>query len=293
MGASINMTRTKFRPKKFPFYIAPKLKHKLDILIKQLKKEDAWILIDGAEGSGKTNTAAYLLYYFHCKTGRPFSVESFYFDAEELFNFAKKYNEQLLNWDEAALGGLSSEWWNKSQINLIKLSLTGRIKHHVFILCIPRFNKLKEDLRLDRPKVMIHTTKGKRNNKYGSCMYLTRRGIRALNRLWSKKKIRAYAKCMRSYGGFGFWIPYVQDKIMNIQEYERKKLEAIEQIGKKNISRAKKDLKKYRYRTSLAYYDLDEKNKKILVNRLKITPATIKKWKYRYEPEKKGKDDKD
>lgn len=49
--------------KPFPYKIDPLLKHKLDVLIKTLKTRDVWILLDGDEGSGKTNMAVYLLYY--------------------------------------------------------------------------------------------------------------------------------------------------------------------------------------------------------------------------------------
>lgn len=176
--------------KEFPFRIDEKLKHKLDLLIKQLEKKDVWILVTGDEGSGKTSTAAYLLYYFHCMTGRDFKIENFYFDSEKLFNYAKANKEQLLNWDEAALGGLSSEWWSQAQINLIKLAITGRKKHHVFILCIPRFDKLKEDLRMDRIHAQVHMDCGTNNDRYGHFIYLTRRGIKYLNRLWKMKHIR-------------------------------------------------------------------------------------------------------
>lgn len=232
-----NMILMKSKMKKeFPFRIDEKLKFKLDMLVEQLNKKDVWILLTGDEGSGKSNAASYLMYYFHCATGRDFSVDRFYFDSEELFNYAKTTKEQLLLWDEAALGGLSTEWWTQSQTNLIKLSITGRKLHHVFILCIPRFDKLKLDLRSERIHAQIHMDCGKRNDRYGHYIYLTRRGVSYLNYLWKTKKLRLYGQAMRKSGGFAGNIPFVFDKVLSAedqQKYEDKKDLAIASIGKK------------------------------------------------------------
>jgi hypothetical protein len=227
----MNTTQTKF--KEFPFRIDEKLKHKLDRLASTLNKKDVWILIDGEEGSGKTNTATYLLYYFHCITGREFTLEHFYFDTDELFNWVKDNSDGLVNWDEAALGGLSSEWREKSQINLIKFGSTGRIKHHIFIYCVPYFNELKPYLRKDRPHAMIHMDLGKKGNAYGHFSYLTKRGIRILNDIYTKTKKRKYGFCMRKFGGFYGNIPYVLNKLIDEKVYEENKIKAISNIGKK------------------------------------------------------------
>ena len=237
--------------KEFNFRIDNKLKHKLEILGSQLDKKDIWILVTGDEGSGKTNTAAYILYYFHCMTGRNFTINNFYFDANELFNYAKQNKCELLNWDEAALGGLSSEWWSQSQINLIKLAITGRKLHHIFVLCIPRFDKLKEDLRMDRIHAQIHMDCGKKNNKYGHYIYLTRRGIKYLNRMWKEKRMRVYENAMKKCGGFAGDIPYVFDKVFTKEDqdiYESNKDKAIYNIGNKKGSKEKQQLKDLRRR---------------------------------------------
>jgi len=253
------MTRTKFKEKEFPFRIDAKLKHKLDLLTKQLSKRDVWILLTGDEGSGKTNAAAYLLYYFHCKTGREFSIKNFYFDAEDLFNKGRQTKCQLLNWDEAALGGLSTEWYNRSQTNLIKLAITGRKLHHVFVLCIPRFDKLKQDLRLDRIHAQIHIDTGKQNNRLGHYIYLTRRGIKILNRIWSKRKIRAYQWSMRKGGGFAGNIPFVFNKVFTQEEqdfYENAKDNAIANIGKKRVDTSKQEVWALKYKIATVEYPI-------------------------------------
>lgn len=236
MEKEVNTTSMKFKPiKPFPYRIDPLLQHKLNVLIKTLSTRDVWILLDGDEGSGKTNMAVYLLYYFHCMTGREFTLDRFYFDSDAMFEWVKDHDNGLICWDEAALGGLSTEWASRSQINLLKFAMTGRKKHHIFILNVPRFNKLKEDLRKDRIHALIHMDTGKQGTDYGHFVYLTRRGIRSLNRAWEKNKMKPYARCAQKYGGFfcNVRVPYVMPDLIDEVEYERKKDKAISEIGSK------------------------------------------------------------
>ena len=270
--------KTKFEPKPFQFYIDPKLAHKLDLLIAQLKIRDTWIIVDGDEGSGKTNLASYLLYYVHCKTGREFTLDRFYFDSDDMFNWVKDNNNGLVNWDEASLGGLSMEWWNKSQRNLIKFAMTGRKKHHFFVLCIPKFNKLQEYLRVDRSHALIHMHTGRRNNQWGHYMYLTRRGKYELNQLWSKRKIRAYGKCMKKYGGFGAYCPYVFSKILDEEAYEKKKDFAISNIGKKKLD-DKDKLELHKIKNKIGKLTLEDiRTKTNLAKFFGITQTSLNRW---------------
>lgn len=266
--------------KEFPYKMCPKLKHKLDLLIKTLNKRDVWILLDGDEGSGKTNTAAYLLYYFHCATGREFTLDRFYFDSDDMFNWVKDNSNGLICWDEAALGGLSTEWASRSQVNLIKFAMTGRKKHHVFILNVPRFNKLKEDLRKDRIHALIHMDLGKKGDNYGHFIYLTRRGIRALNRAWEKNKMRPYAKCSRMGGFFStINVPFVMNELIDEDAYEKKKDIAISQIGEKGKKENPYKDKLENFQSKIVQI-MKEQNldKDRLAATLGIHPRTLYKW---------------
>lgn len=219
--------------KEFPYPIDPRLKNKLNLLAKTLKKKDVWIMIDGDEGSGKSNTMAYILYYFHCLTGRDFTLDRIYFDSDDMFEWVKENSNGLIGWDEMVLGGLSTEWYTKSQTNLLKFAMVGRKKHHVFVMCVPRFDKIKYDLRSDRIHALIHLDLGKKMNNYGHFIYLTRRGIKALNRYWAKKKVRAYNVCAKRNGGFfcNINVPYVFNELFDEDEYENMKDNAISSIG--------------------------------------------------------------
>lgn len=277
----VSLIGMKYNPakpiKEFPYKIDPMLKYKLDLLIKTLDTRDVWILLDGDEGSGKTNMAVYLLYYFHCVTGREFTLDRFYFDSDDMFNWVKDNENGLICWDEACLGGLSSEWATKSQINLLKFAMTGRKKHHVFILNVPRFNKLKEDLRKDRIHALIHMDLGKRGDKYGHYIYLTRKGIKALNRIWEKKKLRPYASCAKKFGGFysNVDVPFVIPQLMNENDYEKKKDKAISSIGQKKEN-PKRDDEYEQLKLKIGMFPADIRTK--IAPMLGISDRTLRNW---------------
>lgn len=267
--------------KEFPFYIDKQLKHKLDLLLQDLDKNDVWIIVDGDEGAGKTNTAAYLLYYAHCVTGRPFSLDHFYFDTNKLFDYIKNNSEALLNWDEAALGALSTDWYDTSQKNLLKFAMTGRKKHHFFVLCIPKFTKLQEYIRVDRTHALINMTTGKDRKKYGRYIYLTRRGKAALDRDFRRTKIRRYSKFMKA-GGFGGNIPYVFDKILDEKAYDKKKDDAIANIGVKPVK--EKTLEKLlknklgSLRIKITKFKYPISNQGALCKQLGVAPTIFNVW---------------
>lgn len=90
-----------------------KLKAKVDLMIERMSqkhKQDNLVLIDGDEGTGKTNMAAGLGYYVAQETGRPFSKENLFFNLDKLNEFALKTQEQVIWWDEGALGGLALDY---------------------------------------------------------------------------------------------------------------------------------------------------------------------------------------
>jgi len=269
-------------PKEFPYTICRLLKHKLDILIKTLEKKDVWIMIDGDEGSGKTNAMSYLLYYFHCVTGRPLRLEQIYFDSDEMFNYVKDHEKKLIGWDEMVLGGMANEWMTKSQKNLLKFAFTGRKKHHIFIMCVPRFDKIKSDLRTDRIHALIHLDLGKKMDKYGHFTYYTRRGLRMLNSIWIKKKFRAYRKVIKKGGGFYCtkYIPYMMPDIFDMKAYEKKKDDAISQIGEdKKSFELEKSKKAIEERNSIIVHFKKKLNLSEIqmVKELSLTKCPLKK----------------
>ena len=229
---------------KFPYYIDPPLKKKLDIMIEGLKTDDAWLIIDGDEGAGKSTMAAFIMYYVSLKTGRSLSVDNFWFDAETMFKTAQENSNMLLNWDEAALGGLSRQWQNKNQQNLMLLGMTGRIKHHFIVLCVPKADKIGEYFVRDRTVGLIHVYK-RRGIQKGRYVYLDKRGKEKFWEDYRRTRRRRYPTLKKFRGTF----PNCFAKIIDDKKYNEKKLNAISRIGKdkeeKNVlaEQAKQDTK--------------------------------------------------
>lgn len=268
------------KKREFPFKISTFLKHKLDRMISLLKKEDAWIIIDGDEGSGKTNASAYILYYFSCMTGRNLLINNFYFDSDKLLQFAQHNKDMLINWDEGAIGGLSVQWWSETQRNLLQFAMLGRKNHHVFTICIPKIFKLTEYLKLDRSLCLIHMDRGKRKDRYGDAIYINRRGKQELLRVWTKKKVKAYSKYGSfGYGGFKFHIPEVFTKIFTEEEqqqYENSKTDTIKNIGVKKEGQANTKLKYLKYKLATIEYPV--KSMRELAKKLGYNQSTVSSW---------------
>ena len=99
-----------------------KLIEKLDLIIKRLQgTDDAVMIIDGDEGIGKTNFGVALCYYVSFYTKREYDIHNIFFDLDKLIKFASETKEQIIHWDEAALGGLSIQWWKQNQIKFVQL----------------------------------------------------------------------------------------------------------------------------------------------------------------------------
>lgn len=223
------------------FYMEDKLKEKLDLCIDRCTKQqlDNLIIIDGDEGIGKSTFAISCAYYVSHKTGRPFSVDNVFFDLNKLFEFARTTKDQIIVWDEAALGGLSTDWRNQLQNTLIKLLMVARKKRHFFFFNIPKFFKLNEYLIVDRSIALVHIYARKEIEQGRFCYY----------KKSSKEKlfydrIRTRQRNYKKYYDFHGSFPNILSQVIDEAEYDRKKDEAILSIGvdeKRNTWKLKYD----------------------------------------------------
>lgn len=205
-------------------YLEPKLQRKLDLMIDRTtnKKFDNLVLIDGDEGYGKSNLESLIAYYVHQKTGRTLSLANLFFSLDKLTEFAQKTEEQIILWDEGALGGLALEWWNKNQQKFLKLLMVCRKKRHFFIICIPKFFKLNEYLVIDRSIALIHVY-ARNETQLGRFAYFDKKSKESLYESWRRTRKRGYKRYMSFHGSFRETLPLV----FNEEEYEKKKDEAI------------------------------------------------------------------
>lgn len=254
-----------------------RLKEKVDLMIKRFagdRKLDAWLVIDGEEGFGKSEMATGVAYYVHHETKRELSVSNYFFNIDDLRRYAQSTEEKIIVWDEAALGGLSEQWNSKVQQFLIQIAMTCRKKRHFFILCIPKFHKLREYLILDRSVGLIHVYSRDQFTP-GRFTYYTREAKERLFEAWRKFGKKDYKKYASFHGTF----PAVMDRVIDVAEYDRKKDEGIMSIGNESkenkkllFAEAENALLK-KYLATLPGLSTKEKSEF-----MQIPSSTIKKW---------------
>lgn len=221
------------------YYLDPKLKEKLDLMIKRMEVgKDNLLLIDGDEGDGKTNISMGIGYYVAHTCNRPFNLENIFFDLDKLIDFAIKTKEQVIIWDEGALGGLASEWWNKNQKKFIKLLMIARKRQHFWIVNIPKFFKLNEYFVIDRSIGLVHVYM-RGGIEHGRFVYFNQTQKEKLWEDWRRTHIRSYKKWWSFHGSFVMFLEKYED-IISDEEYNKKKDDAIMSIDKEAIIKKEK-----------------------------------------------------
>jgi hypothetical protein len=217
------------------YYLDPKLKEKLDLMIKRMEVgKDNLLLVDGDEGDGKTNISMGVGYYVAYTCNRPFSLENIFFDLDKLIDFAIKTKEQVIIWDEGALGGLASEWWNKNQKKFIKLLMIARKRQHFWIVNIPKFFKLNEYFVIDRSIGLLHVYM-RGGLEHGKFVYFNQTQKEKLWEDWRRTHIRSYKKFWSFHGTFVMFLESKGDRFEDVISdvgYNKKKDEAILSIDK-------------------------------------------------------------
>jgi len=187
----------------------------------QNRKQDILMLINGREGSGKTNASIALCYYIAHKTSRKFTNANIFFDIDEMMKFAGNTKEQIILWDESSLGGLAHSWTNSSQKKLKSMLMVCRKLRHVFVFNIPRFYRLSSDL-IERAYCMFHIYENN-EEKPGNFMFFGQQKLEYLYNEWKKRGGAAYWKYKKLHGHFTWVLP----KLINEEEYEKAKDDAI------------------------------------------------------------------
>lgn len=215
------------------YYLDPKLKEKLDLMIARMKHgKDNLLLVDGDEGDGKTNMSMIVGYYFAHTTNREFNLDHIFFDLDKLIDFAIKTKEQVIIWDEGALGGLASEWWNKNQKKFIKLMMIARKRKHFWVVNIPKFFKLNEYFVIDRSVGLIHVYLSG-GTLHGCFVYFNQIQKEKLWETWKKSRVRSYKRWYSFHGRFIMFLGKKRFKdIIDEVKYDKRKDEAIMSIAK-------------------------------------------------------------
>jgi len=249
-----------------------KLIEKLNLICDRCSgKHDALLICDGDEGFGKTTLSGNVGYYVAYKLNRPFSVDNFFFNLDEMIKFAINNEKQVIIWDEAALGGLAAEWNTPTQKKLMKMLMVARKKKHFYIFNIPRFFKLNEYIIVDRAIGLIHVY-SRDGKTMGRFTYYKNNNFEKLFYDWKRSRKRNYKMYYNVSGTF----PDALKKIININEYERRKDKAIMDITevKKEFSKKDEKLRELQHKISTleGIKQIDK------AKHFKVTRKTLYEW---------------
>lgn len=212
------------------FAIDKQLKKKIELMIKRVIDEDDndnYLIIEGDTGSGKTNMSIGICHEVSKATGRTFDNSRIFFDVDKAVDFAKRTKEQIIIFDEPAFGGLKSEWRKKTQINLVKLLYTARMKRHFIVFNLVKFSKFNDDI-IEKAVALIKIYKRDESRRERRFLYIPHKNIPSLLDYWHRKHIRAYKKFAILRGTvFRYVLPEIIDKEL----YNREKDNAILSIG--------------------------------------------------------------
>lgn len=259
------------------FFIEKFLVEKLDLMCERVVKHkfDNLLIVDGSEGFGKSNLAAALSYYLAWKTNRAFSINNVFFLIDDMIDFAIHNKEQVVWWDEAALGGLASESYNKIQTKLLKLLMIARKKQHFYIFVIPKYFKLREGI-IDRAIALLHVYSRDEITR-GRFAYYRKQSKEKMYDYWRITKNNGYKRFPDYLGSFSKVLPLVIDE----DEYEKRKDAAILSLGEKEspeskqIAKIRGELQRIKY----FYATIPDKTQKELAKHAGIGTTTLKSWK--------------
>ena len=267
---------------------------------RETPKTDSLIIIEGDEGVGKTTFSAMIGYIVSYYTKRPFSEKNFFFDLGTLINFAKSTKKQIIILDESALELLSSEWWKKTQIDLIKTLMMARKRRHFLIFNLTKFYKFPEYIIVDRARCLIHIyTRG--SYPEPRFIYIKRKYLEQLYNDYRFKKRRRYFFYASKSGKIRGTFPNVLDDskeynildVFNLSSYETSKDKAIEKIGESNKKNSEdpenEKYKLIKYMMNLEILKLKKaigdltypiETKGELCKKLGVDPSTVTRWRY-------------
>ena len=275
----------------FNYPLENRLIQKIDLMIKRCitnnPKRDAVLLIEGAEGEGKTTYSVAVGYYVAWKTGREFNHLNVFFDLRKMIDHLKSTEDQIAIWDEPALQSMSKDALSTIVKDLERLLMMARKKRHFIIINVAYFNKFSEYIVWQRPLGMIHVY-SRNEITPGRFVYVRKKNLEKLWYDWKIKHKRNYRKyCSKGIRGTfpDVMNPDYKNNVLSdfdINHYEGEKDAAIMRIGEKKdkVSKTEKKMIEFKYKLASMCKTLEER--KELAKNLGITPSAISNWLERY-----------
>ena len=233
-------------------------------------KWDIAIAVDGDEGCGKSNLAIGAAYYMAWQLGKKLTVDNIFFDINKLMNFAATARKEVLVFDEAALGVMSSDFQNQAQKKLIKMLITSRKNGNIFFFVMPEFFGMNKYVAYHRTIGLLHA--------------YSPDGISRGSFTWhgKSKKNATYLKCKKgekTYKNYNYVgsFPQGYENLIDYEAYERKKDKAILSIcdGTEKVDHNLQKLEDLKYLIS----NCPLCSQKDMATYLGVTDRTLRRWK--------------
>lgn len=232
------------------------------------KNHDVMLVIDGVEGSGKSTLAQQIAYAYDQNV----SLKNIVFTADQFKQAATELPEgSVIIWDEAIFGGYSANGTSKINKVITQLMTTIRKRRLFFIVVIPHFKMLSEYLAVDRSRALIRVRlKGLERGPYSLYISSTKR------RIYEIEKKRLTMTYPSPFFSSEFWDS--SGKIINEEEYDKKKTQAINTLTEEEAN----EESKWKLRTlkllSLCL-SLGAIQRQI-ADELEVSQSTIRDWKH-------------
>lgn len=264
------------------YYIEEVLRQKLDFVVERAamkRKLDAIFICDGDEGFGKTGMSILCMYYLSEMTGREFNLDHVFFDPEEFIKFVNSTREQLIIWDEAALGGLANNWQSRVQQMLIQTLMTCRSRKHIIIFNVPKFYRLNLYFVVERAVGLIHVY-SRDNLNAGHFTYYTKKYLEGMMDCWAKKRKKPYKLFPHLRGTFP---DAFKHDIIDEDEYDKKKDASTQKLIDKYAKRTPSNISsnkllKFQYLIS-QLSETFKLNAQELAEFMEVNNSTLSKWK--------------
>jgi hypothetical protein len=230
----------KVKVTKFKYALDDNLLEKINLMtercVQKNPKRDAVLLIEGAEGEGKTSLSVALAYYISSISNREFSHKNIFFDVAKMIKFLQNTDGQIAIWDEPALQALSGDALSRVVKNLKRMLMMCRNKRHFIIINMTYFTEFGGYIVWQRPLGMIHVY-SRNGLQAGRFVYIRKKYLERLWLDWKSKKQRNYKKWGSNIcrGTFPDVLnPDYKGNVLedfNFNAYEKNKNDAISSIG--------------------------------------------------------------
>jgi len=251
----------------------------------EMRKRDAVLINEGAEGDGKSNASILEAGFIKSLTGRDIHL---FFRLKEMMEFAQSTEGKIIIWDEPALDSLSSDAITSLNKDMTRLFMAIRKKRHFFLINYTKFWKFPEYIVVERALGMFRVYSVK-EVQMGRFLYIKKSN---LERLWNdhaKSKQKNYRKYSTFHGTFPEVMYDYFDSMditinnkphCTIKDYDDAKDEAIKAIGTKEGGMSKKELTLWKelngvkYRVGHVTGEIQEK----FAQSLRINRGTLREW---------------